>query len=421
MSVAAGGASARILFIALVNNVGCERVIIEMARHGAQCALMSPPNYYCTKVRPLMHHFPLPNFASVWLVSLFVRRRLAAAIRKWCPTFIVPLDDVAAWLLRGLAIAPMSTNAVRDLLVKSLGSPEGYRAAIHRNLLMEVAAQIGVRKPLHMPASKTSKKLDIPGDWAYPIFLKTEYSCGGDGVTAINDKAQLRNELESKSIKNTKQRLMSWLRISLRAIAGFPGSSDDEMIVQSFARGQPAFRTVSAMNGRVLAGVSFIAEVIHPKPTGASTIIRFIENAEMDQAVAAITAKLGCSGFVSFDFMLDAETGNATLIEMNARCVGSCHLGRLYGHDVCGALAAELGTKSEPVLAPAFAPALIALFPKELGRDPRSSYLSLPNLFHDIPQEQDELIETYETMLAALHPFDSSSLKSLIKRSKVDG
>src|SRR5262249_5229671 len=105
ISVAAGGASPRILFVALVNNVGCERVMIEMANHGAQCALMSPPNYYCTKVRPLARHFALPNFASVWLVSLFVRRRLAAAVRKWCPTFIVPLDDVAAWLLRGLATA----------------------------------------------------------------------------------------------------------------------------------------------------------------------------------------------------------------------------------------------------------------------------------------------------------------------------
>jgi hypothetical protein len=421
MSVAAEDTSARILFVALVNNVGCERIIIEMAGHGAQCALMSPPNYYCTKVRPLIRYFALPNFASVWLVSLFVRRRLAAAVRNWCPTFIVPLDDISAWLLRGLATAPMTTNVVRDLLVKSLGSPQGYRAATHRNLLMEVAAQIGVRKPLHLPATKTTRKLNIPDDWAYPIFLKTEHSCGGDGVTVVMDKAQLRKELEIKSTKSIKQRLMSWLRVTLRATAGFPESSDDEMIVQSFAPGQPAFRTVSAMNGRVLAGVSFLAEVVHPEPTGASTIIRFIENAEMDQTVAAIVAKLGCSGFVSFDFMLDAKTGHATLIEMNARCVGSGHLGRLYGHDVCNALAAELGTKSEPVLAPTVGPALIALFPKELERDPRSAYLSLPDIFHDIPQEQDDLIETYETRLAAIHPFESSSMKCLIKRSQMHG
>ena len=46
--------------------------------------------------------------------------------------------------------------------------------------------------------------------------------------------------------------------------------------------------------GRVLAGVSFVAEQIHPEPTGASTVIRHVENQEMAETAAALTEALGC-------------------------------------------------------------------------------------------------------------------------------
>jgi hypothetical protein len=414
---AAKGFEPRILFVALVNNVGCERVIIEMSRHGALCALMSPNGYYCTKIQSLARHFSLPQGGIVWLTSLFVRRRLEFAVHDWRPSLVVPLDDIAAWLLRSLATDSSVTQPMRDLLVRSFGSPSGYRAAIDRNLLMDVASRVGVRKPQHKRIAYPRGEFSAPDDWAFPLFLKTEHSCGGDGVTAVKDRAQLLRELAAKNVRGPKRRLVSWVKNILRSIAGFEASSDDEIIVQSFAPGRPAFRSVAAWNGRVLSGVSFAAEQIHPEPTGASTVIRFIEHPEMNETAAAITAALGCSGFVSFDFMLDDERGHATLIEMNARCVGSCHLGGLFGHDICGALVAELAGSSASQPTEITNPKLVALFPKELERNPASPYLSSSEVLHDIPRNELALLEAYERHLVKLHPSQAGSIHSFIERA----
>ncbi len=69
--------------------------------------------------------------------------------------------------------------------------------------------------------------------------------------------------------------------------------------------------------------------------TGSSTVIRRIDHPEIDDAVRLLVATLGCSGFVSFDF-LTSPSGPSTLIEMNARTVGSGHLGVRFGHDIYG-------------------------------------------------------------------------------------
>ncbi|MCL2385144.1 MAG: hypothetical protein FWC84_04875, partial [Alphaproteobacteria bacterium] len=155
----------------------------------------------------------------------------------------------------------------------------------------------------------------------------------------------------------------------------------------------PAFRTVAAWKGQVLAGVTFAAEKIFPEPTGASTVIRKIENAEIDAATEKMTSALGCSGFVSYDFILDEKTGHATIIEMNARSVGTTHLGRLFGSDVCGALAEILTGRSSGPHAAQFQ--MAALFPKEIMRDVESPYLKSDAVYHDEPHDQPELMRAY--------------------------
>jgi predicted ATP-grasp superfamily ATP-dependent carboligase len=95
--------------------------------------------------------------------------------------------------------------------------------------------------------------------------------------------------------------------------------------------------------------------------------VRHIENDEMERAAAIMTAALGCSGFVSFDFMLDPDTGRAVLIEMNPRSITSSHLGGLFGYDICGALAGHLMGTPLPPEKPGLTPATVALFPKELS------------------------------------------------------
>ena len=100
--------------------------------------------------------------------------------------------------------------------------------------------------------------------------------------------------------------------------------------------------------------------------------------------------RLNLSGLHGFDFMLEAHTGNAHLIEINPRATQVGHLALGPGRDLPAALYAALC--GEPVHA---APKVtendvIALFPQEWLRAPESAFLR--TAYHDVPWEERELL-----------------------------
>src|SRR5579871_2441545 len=162
----------RILFVALVNNVGTERVISEMARQGVLCALISPHDFYCAKTQAVTRHFSIPGLSSVWLRALFVHHQLEAAALNWRAQLVLPLDDVAAWLLRSFAVDAAIDPTLRDLLVASFGLPKGYAASVNRLHFMEVASRLGVRKPNQWRASKLATGEIVPQESDFPLLIK---------------------------------------------------------------------------------------------------------------------------------------------------------------------------------------------------------------------------------------------------------
>ena len=353
---------------------------------------MSPANYFCASISSAKRHFSLPGHRGIWLSAKFVHRRLLDAMREWQPRLILPLDDIAAWLLRSLAVTPRVIPALRSVLVESLGAPHGYCASVSRQAFMHAAAQLGVYKPAHCEYINAG----AAQAWGYPIVIKREHTCGGKGVVIAHDASELVAQLRARPAAVWPRRLRQLAKQFLLYVAGFRvGPAAGGAVLQSFVPGVPAFRTLAAWNGRVLDGVSFVAEQAHPGATGASTVVRHIENDEMERAAAIMTAALGCSGFVSFDFMLDPDTGRAALIEMNPRGIPSTHLGGLFGHDICGALAAHLMGTPLPPVKPGSTIAAIALFPKELERDAESAYLKSPDVVHDVPRADPALMAAY--------------------------
>jgi hypothetical protein len=385
----------RILFVALSNDIGSERIITHMSQCGVECAVMSPANYFCASVSSVKRHFFLPDHGGIWLGATFCHRRLRDAMREWQPRLILPLDDIAAWLLRSLAVTPRVIPALRSVLVESLGVPHGYPSSVSRQAFMHAAARLGVHKPAHCEFINAAAAFAAAEAWGYPIVIKREHTCGGKGVAIVHDASELLAQLKSRPAVVWPRRLRQLTKQFLFYVAGFRIGPAAGAVLQSFVPGVPAFRTLAAWNGRVLDGVSFVAEQTHPGATGASTVVRQIENDEMDRAAAIITSALGCSGFVSFDFMLDPGTGRAVLIEMNPRSITSSHLGGLFGHDICRALAGHLMGTPLPSVKPGLTPAAVALFPKELERDAESAYLKSPNVFHDVPLDEPALMAAY--------------------------
>jgi hypothetical protein len=207
------------------------------------------------------------------------------------------------------------------------------------------------------------------------------------------------------------------LRRIVWRLTGLGDTSATDFELQQFVRGVSAMRMVATWQGRVLAGASLEKICVDPQPFGASTVTRSIDHPEMEDAVRRLVAAIGCSGFASFDFIIEKGTGHAYIIEMNPRTTSSIHLGRLSGNDVCGALAQQLGgaPAAFEVQAPKPETRPIACFPRELERDPESSWLrDGAAVIHDVPWDDPPVFELYYRRLLKRRPDHAATIARVL-------
>lgn len=407
----------KLLFLSLAEIRGSERVIAEFGRLGCKCAVMSPPGFTCVRTRFASAHFRLPRHRGMWLGVVAARFSLERALRDWHPELIVPLDDVSAWLLRGLATHRSVSVKLRDLLEVSLGPPSGYDAACDRSRFIDLATRIGVRVPKSQTVDRTTA-LKVAEAMGFPVMIKVNQSSAGTGVTIVRDAAQLAAGIEASGLGRGElyrrsRRAMRGLVWRLARVWTMPNTIFE---LQQFIPGVPAMRIVTAWQGRVLAGVSLLAECVNPQPFGPSTVVRFIDHPEMEATATRLVAELGLSGFASFDFVIAENGGGAFVIELNPRTVGTVHLGRYFGHDLCGALARQLGWLKElPEMPVPGEQKLIALFPNELDRDPDSPrFCAGSEVLHDIPRDDFGVILHCFRQLARRHPAHAAKIARLL-------
>ena len=397
----------RILFVALVNDIGTDRLPAALGALGGECAVLSPPGFYCAATRAVGRWFPLPAHRRLWLGIPFLRPRLEAACRDWGAQLIVPLDNVSAQFLRVIATSKSVTPHLRMLLQSSLGAPGGYDAACTRSGLMKLAGELGVHLPQVCVSADATTLLDHAKEWGFPVVLKSENTCGGHGVSIAETPDDLRAQLAGLFLGSPLTRLKRslkrrfWTMLGLRETAG----TGAPPVLQSFMPGIPAMRTVSTWQGQVLDGASFAAEAVSGR-TGPSTMVRYVDNAEMAETARRLVQALGCSGFISFDFMLDETTGRAALIEANPRPIGTTYLGRMFGHDSCAPLLACLsGARPSKVQPEVATPRVVAMFPKEIERDPQNlRRLHADGIYHTVPSDDPAVMAMYLRRLASIHP-----------------
>ncbi len=113
------------------------------------------------------------------------------------------------------------------------------------------------------------------------------------------------------------------------------------MSVQSYIDGWPANIGVACWGGEMLAATCAEA-VATESATGPSTVARVIRNSEMVETARTIVQALGLSGLIGFDFMIEAATGHAYLIEMNPRVTPVCAIRLGPGRDLAEALTARI-------------------------------------------------------------------------------
>ncbi len=415
-------ASPRILLVMLRNFVGSERLVAELSRNGLECAVLGWPWGHCSRSRFVSRRFFLPPQFGIGFGVLFLQRRLSTILRKWRPDQIIPIDDIAARALRLLARSKDAPAELRELLVRSLGAPEGYDAACDRAALMEVVQTLGLRAPATRRIETLENAQEAARDFGYPVVLKRDGTSGGAGV----DIALALNELQSAFQAYEHRTKGLSLKAGARAarhliahLAKLDALYTDSLTLQKHVSGKLTMRTILVQSGRVLGGASFEAVKVNPEPTGRSTVIRPIINDEMDATARQIAETLKCSGFISFDFILDSE-GRAHLIEINPRPIPNVHLSRFAGADLCAQLACVL--RGEEVSPPSKGASKIeiALFPQELERDPRSSYVwgAGSTVLHDVPWSDEPMLKLYSRALAHMYPSHRADLEALLRQQR---
>lgn len=317
----------------------------------------------------------------------------ADAIAASQPDLIVPGDDLATLHLHHLHQREGNDSDVGRLIERSLGVPESFATVYARAAFMELAGESGIRVPKTEVIENLSALKNWVGRMGLPTVLKANGTSGGDGIRVVRtlEEAErafraleappvLPRAVKRAVVDHDKTLLLPWL-IRQRSVVN----------TQEFVSGREATSAVACWQGSVLASLHF--EVVHKRDSaGPSSVVRLIENAEMSAATEEMVARLNLSGLHGFDFMLEAHTGNAYLIEINPRATQVGHLTLGRGRDLPAALYAAV---SEQALQPA--PRVtendtIALFPQEWIRDPKSPFLR--SAYHDVPWDEPKLLHS---------------------------
>jgi hypothetical protein len=320
---------------------------------------------------------------------------LARAIAAAGPQLIIPGDDLATHRLHQLyrreSLHRGKDSSICSLIERSLGSHDSFPIVYRRAGFMRLAEELGLRVPKTSVIANLGELRRWIAEVRLPLVIKADLSSGGEGVKIVRTIEEAQRAFR----KLHAPPLLA--RVAKRAL--FDGDTTllgpsllrrrPVVSAQTFVDGREANTTVACWNGKVLAALHL--EVVNKKhSTGHATVVRLIDHPEMIRTVETMARRLNLSGIHGFDFMLETNTDNAYLIEINPRSTQVGHLTLGPGRDLPAALvAAVTGKAVQPALA-LTENGTIALFPQEWTRAPGSPFLQ--SAYHDVPWDEPELV-----------------------------
>lgn len=351
-------------------------------RHGCRIAALCPPGHplrFVSGVESLHRYKGLDSVGS-----------LKAAILAEQPALIIPCDDGVVWQLHELhAHHP----ELRPLIERSLGSACSYPILRSRGLLLQAATELGIRVP---ETTKISSVEDLQAWWKdAPAVLKLDGTCGGSGVTVVRSLPEAIAVF--RRISQPMAAGLAWRRRFINhdpiAVWEWRRREARSVTVQHYVQGRPANAMIACWQGEVLAIVS-VEVVTAQGQTGAATVVRLVQNEEMERAARLLARKLMLHGFHGLDFVLDQQTSAAYLIELNPRCTQLGHLRLPEQGDLAGALSAKLWSRpdanSPSPTCDCIHAGTVAFFPQAFNWNPRSPFLQ--SGYHDVPWEEPDLV-----------------------------
>jgi hypothetical protein len=319
----------------------------------------------------------------------------ADAISTAKPDVIVPGDDLATQHLHRLYDDERrkgeAGQAICSLIKRSLGAPENFAVLYARSKFIELAQEEGIRAPKTQVVRDSSDLEKWIAETGFPVVLKADFSSGGDGVRVVRTLEDAERALKVLQAPPLLLRAAKRALIDRDTTLVWPSLLRRRSVVnaQSFVQGREATSAIACWKGEVLASLHF--EVIHKGvSSGPATVLRLIDNADMNIAAERMARRLNLSGLHGFDFMLESQTGNAYLIEINPRSTQVGHLTLGLGRDIPSGLYSAVSGQPACPATKITNDDTIALFPQEWIRDPASTFLQ--SAYHDVPWDKPELI-----------------------------
>lgn len=358
------------------------RLASGLHRHGCHVRAVCPTGHPLTHVSGIRHVYRYGG-----LFSLSSLRRILHDCR---PNFVIPCDDgVAAQLHALYALDP----TLRDLIERSLGSPESYPVVDSRLRFLSMANELGIRVPRTQLVAKAEDLLTWHENTASAAaVLKIDGESGGNGVRisrSLDESLAAWRELQVPCSVST-----AWKRLVIDrdplALWRRGRHREREVTVQEFIPGRPANSMLVCWRGALLAIVSVVV-VAAEGPTGAATVVRVIRNERMKRAAELVVSRLKLSGFYGLDFILESGTGVPYLIEMNPRCTQLGHIELAGAGSLAGVLSAVLHGDPRPPPHNPLRGDTIALFPQALA----AGKVCLPYIrasYHDLPADEPQLL-----------------------------
>jgi hypothetical protein len=358
------------------------RLAMELHDAGAHVGLIAPRNH--------------PGRALTFLSDRAVyhatqpRRCLESQLVRLRPGLVIPCDERT---VRDLHAIWRSTQdqQVKQLIERSTAPAQDFPTITSRAALLALAARHGVRVPASMPLADLAALDCWTAEHAAPFVLKADGSWAGFGVRIISCASAaadafarmtrpvtLRLALRECLLRGNHFDLRSWFRRERPA-----------MSAQGYVDGWPANIGVACYEGEVLAAVC-AESVATTSATGPSTVARIIDNGEMVEAAGRIVKALGLSGMIGFDFMIEAATGAAYLIEMNPRNTPICAVRLGPGRDLAEALVARISGRPVGHRPARTEQDVVVFFPDTWRSDPASHFIR--SGYHDVPWEQPALL-----------------------------
>lgn len=401
----------RVLVITCVHWPSTTRLCLALAKCGFDLASVAPPYHAMRRLNAVAAHYLCSRYADL-------TGPVSRAIASWQPDIVIPFDDPSLACLhelhdRAVRLGGGEAVALAELIERSLGDSAGFSIARNKSEFIAFAAAAGIAVPATTALRNRDNLRAHLLRTTFPCVLKVDGSWGGLGVRV------LRNSQEGERAFAELVALSSWRSMAKRTVKSLSfgpirqwrSAAKPCITIQDHVEGRPANRAIVCWKGEVLAGLS-VEALQTMSETGPATVVRVIDHPEIAEVAARITGRLGLSGFIGFDFILE-ESGRAVLIEMNSRPTPICHLALSEEADLVGVLAAKLTGRPRRRLQQSLAHEVIALFPQELWRDPDSSHLRVS--YHDVPWDEPQFVSAYVVPVPSDPPIWFDRLRRYVK------